>query len=645
MGQMGQMGQAGGSRLGRGIHARRLQDPARFLGNNGPPKLTLDRAQSPLIVPQGFHASRTATAVVPMGETLSMTCSVSGPPGVGCAVDGNQVTVNATNDADAGSYTATLTATRNASSSASLPFGVVIAPHVVVSAAPDPSGGVSGRLDQPISTALQPADWQAGMFSFTPNVQATLTTLAPKYVLIQIIDGGAIPLITYTTDVSQRKASDWNFIMLDGIVDPVVQLGLTPIIQIGAAPNLVSPADDNGKPTQMLKEYAAALVSYYDHGSFQWGSATVPHPAGATPIQWWSILTDFNVKTPVYTPDAYAATYVAMATAMKQAAGDVPISISAFEYSDQPTGPAPDGVGSALTEFLDAGAHDMDAGPDGAMAPLPIDAVSLHFFGANSSVPATTGDQSVFINTGLFVQDFVTARGIAPTGVPVWVTESNVQSVVPAMDGTYADNSSLTFQNDTRGTSSFFAAWRPYLFSTLGKAGNQGLFQWEFTSGYCRPPDESYCAQPSDGGQLDLDPQSSEVNFGDGTTFLSYWVDYWLGQLFASTPRILQLPTWTDQGEIEALATEADDGSVVVMVVNRAVPDDPNARLRGGGAMRTVVVDLPSMPFTSAVQMRLDAATRPQVPSDVQFQPLPVTPQWVVSFPWGYGVAFLKLTP
>src|SRR2546425_5714424 len=34
----------------------------------------------------------------------------------------------------------------------------------------------------------------------------------------------------------------------------------------------------------------------------------------------------------------------------------------------------------------------------------------------------------------------------------------------------------------------------------------------------------------------DADAQFGEVDYRSGNTYLSYWVDYWLGQLFPSTP-------------------------------------------------------------------------------------------------------------
>jgi hypothetical protein len=616
------------------------------LGHDDPPPLSWVSADGGLVVPQGAEATLTVTAGGSPDEAATFGCSVvvpgvSPPAGVACktsALDGGtfQVTITATADAAPGGYPALVQSTHGSvTRSAQLEY--VVGPHVVVSAATDLDAGIDGSLDQTMSTGLQPAEWQIGLFAM-PNVPEAIRALQPAYVLIQLLDFGAIPLVTYKAEDAGRSASDWDFSKLDDVVGNVIRLGLHPVLQIGVQPSITSPPlDPLGKPTPLLAEYAKALVGYYNHGSFAWGNDTVTNDAGtANAIQWWSILTDFNAMEPIYSAQQYTYTYETVVNAMEQQPSVVPLSISGFEFSDQPTG-STYSVGPTLATFL--------AGSDGGGLAAPLDAVTLHFFGAYGSDAFDTTDSQIFDQTRQFVvNDFAAVRRQTGPETQVWVTENNVQSAVPDHNGDFSTMRGRPFQNDTRGTSTFFAAWRPYLFSMLGRAGNQGLFQWQFTDGYCRPPndDTKYCATPDGGGQLDLDPQGAEVKFDDGTPFLSYWVDYWLGRLFAPPQHILRLATWTDSDDVEALATQTDQGAVI-MVVDHAVDPDP-MRLKNGGLPRTVVVDLPpGLAGKSAEQLVLDHD--PQVPvsaADTMFQPVAVSTRWVVPFV-GYGVAFLRL--
>ena len=183
-------------------------------------------------------------------------------------------------------------------------------------------------------------------------------------------------------------------------------------------------------------------------------------------------------------------------------------------------------------------------------------------------------------------------------------------------------NPSQVFVDDHRGTSAFFAAWRPYVFSQLGKVGNQALYHWDYDA------DQQY-------GELD----------GSGNTFLSYWVDQELATIYPSTPlssgpNILELSA-TDATTVEMLATENVDGSVTVMVDNHAVasPADNN----GSGAPRTVIVDLSSLgTFTSASELTINAqSSATSAPAAVTVVP---AARMTVQMS-GYGVTWLLLKP
>jgi hypothetical protein len=253
-----------------------------------------------------------------------------------------------------------------------------------------------------------------------------------------------------------------------------------------------------------------------------------------------------------------------------------------------------------------------------------VNVISTHFY---SSCDQTNTDVELFstipqfvANVAYFYQELQTRPDLA--SVPVWVTENNVNADFSDSNGMSVCNPGQVFVDDHRGTSAFFAAWRPYVFSQLGKAGNQALYHWSYTA----------------------DQQYGEVD-GNGNTYLSYWVDQTLANEFPSTPsspgpEILTLNA-TDTSTVETLATKNANGSVVVMVADRAVanPSDNN----GAGLPRTVVVDVSSLgTFTSANEIILDAVSSASAaPSAVTVTP---ATRMTITLP-GYGVCFLNLKP
>jgi hypothetical protein len=250
--------------------------------------------------------------------------------------------------------------------------------------------------------------------------------------------------------------------------------------------------------------------------------------------------------------------------------------------------------------------------------------VSTHFYSScNQSDPDTALMSSVPVfaqNVSYFYQELQTNSTLA--NVPVWVTENNVNADYEGANGMSTCNPGQPFVDDHRGTSPFFAAWRPYVFSQLGKVGNQALYHWAY----------------------DGDQQYGEVD-PNGNTYLSYWVDQALATIYPATPgspgqNILELAA-TDTSSIETLATQNADGSVTVMVDDHAVasPTDNN----GSGAPRTVIVDISSLgAFTSASELSINAT------SSASTAPVPVsvTPAARMTIPMaGYGVTWLLLKP
>jgi hypothetical protein len=171
-----------------------------------------------------------------------------------------------------------------------------------------------------------------------------------------------------------------------------------------------------------------------------------------------------------------------------------------------------------------------------------------------------------------------------------------------------------------RGSTAFFAAWRPYVFSRLGQAGVQALYHWDFAA----------------------DPQFGEYNISQSTgqLQLSYWVDYWLGQLYPSgvNASVLSVNN-SDASNVEVMAVKQASGEVVVMVADHAVASATDNN--GAGVPRTVLVDLSALgTFTSVKQVTLDGTTNPATgPTQQTVTYAPMMPVTL----GGYGVTFLTL--
>jgi hypothetical protein len=204
--------------------------------------------------------------------------------------------------------------------------------------------------------------------------------------------------------------------------------------------------------------------------------------------------------------------------------------------------------------------------------------------------------------------------------VPVWVTENNVNADYDKGGGISACNGT-TFVTDLRGSSPFFAAWRPYVFSQLGQAGVQALYHWDFGA----------------------DQQYGELDYNTGAVQLSYWVDYWLGQSFPATAgsRVLEF-TSSDEAGLETLPVSNSDGSVVIMVANHAVNSAATDN-NGPGIPFNVSLDVSALgSFTSASLLVIDKDT------SVANGPvaMPMTPAAKLAFDLnGYSVGILTLKP
>jgi hypothetical protein len=536
---------------------------------------------------------------LPAGVTEQFAAANGGPSGT--------LTFTGSTSASAGSYAPTVTVTL-AGQNASEGFTLVSAVVAKVGNATNTTLGVNGVLHQFMSTSIQVASWDNDFFGTNTTArEATLNALGPQHINLQSVSNG-IPMSADT-----GNASDWNFTILDQMMQPVLTVGdKSPLLQI-IAPTFMY--DSNGDITTHLNDfaaYAANLVRYYNKGGFDWGG-THFQSASSQPITWWGILNEFNSGG--ITASDYVTIYNTVVPAML--AVDPTIKISALEFNDFGVGSG--GAGDPML-YLPTFLAPVNAGGVNTQ----VNGVSIHLYGGcNQTYTDATlfGAVSPFAASVSYVYKELQKRADL-AGVPVWVSENNVNADNAASNGMSVCNPAQEFVIDPRGTSAFFAAWRPYVFSQLGKAGNQALYQWDYS-----------------GNQ-----QYGEVD-SNGSPYLSYWVDGALSSIYRSTPtspgpQILEL-TSTDTSSVETLATRGANGTVNIMVVDRAVhaANDNN----GNGDPRTLVVDLSSFsPFSAASLLTIDANTNVSTgPSAVGVTP---ASRITITLP-GYGAAFLKLTP
>jgi hypothetical protein len=582
--------------------------------NPPPPAMTLTLAASSVDVQQdgNMHPSIVVTIANAPG---TVSVSVTGlPNGISAQYDASSqlLSISGGLGVAAGTYPATVIAT-SGTQSASQPLTVINDVVAVVSSAVDSSLGVNGKLEQFMSTSFQVAQWTGDIFGSGATATAReneLAAVGAQHNRLQVIAGG-MPMVSNT-----GTAADWDFSTADTTVQPVLATGdHSPEFQIGTAPAWMCDANGHLLVSAHAKDfaaYAANLVRYYNKGGFDWGGTHFQSPSN-DPITWWGIFNEYNING--LSASDYLELYNATVPAML--AVDPTIRISALEFADFGLGTGDSGDPMIfLPTFLGtSGANGVNT---------QVDVLSTHFYGSCNQLDS---DSTIFAQVPLFVdniQYFYQALGNRPdlSAAQVWVTENNVNADYNDGTGHSTCNPGQVFVTDQRGTSAYFAAWRPYVFSQLGKAGNRALYHWAYSG------DKQYG---------EVDPSSN--------TYLSYWVDQTLAAAFPSTPAspgpdILTLSV-TDDNTVETLATRSADGSVRVMVVDRAVhsPADNN----GTGDPRTIVVETSGFgSFSSASLLTIDASTDitagPKSASAAPGSRFPVTLN-------GYGVAFLTLTP
>jgi hypothetical protein len=551
--------------------------------------VSLSLAASSLQVFQGEASQMVNATITRMGSVGSVTITVTGLPNGATAQiqspgagNSGSITVDPGTSA-AGSYMLHVVAgdgTVSDRATLTLVIGAVV--HV--------TNGLNGRFEVAMSTSFQPAEWAYQFFQQNPTATVSLSNLLSQHIRLQPLSQ-AIP---------QRSLLAWDFSIVDSITQPVLSVGdNSPEFQIAKAPAFMYDAAGNfNDPTfAEFATYTQQLVSYYNKGGFtsldgQFHVSPSPHT-----ITYWGIYNEPNFNSVSATQ--YWQMYNKVVPAMQ--AVDPSLKFVAEELGDYP---------SLAQMYMPAFVSNVSA---------QVDVLATHFY---STCNQKDSDAQLFLTVPSFVSEVNVIKSYLATnpklaGVPIWVTENNVNADYDKGGGISACNSNA-FTADKRDSSAFFAAWRPYVFSQLGKAGTKALYHWSFPG----------------------DVQYGEVDGNTARIQLSYWVDYWLARIFPSPPGSdLLLFSTTDAQDMEILPARNPDGSIVIMVANFAVasPGDNN----GAGAPRTIAVDLSALKsFTSGTLLMIDAAT------DVVNGPAAasVTPsnRMTVTLD-GYGVAFLTL--
>ena len=467
-------------------------------------------------------------------------------------------------------------------------------PPVTISANVAVDSATNGPFDLAMSTSFQPAEWDYTFFQLNPSAVTPLGNLLPSHIRLQTVSKG----------VPQVDANTWDFSILDAITQPVLTVGdHSPEMQLGWAPTFMWSNGSSGGTLDVnaFTTYTQNMVKYYNTVS-GFNATDGNHVSlSGIPIQYWGVLNEPSINN---IPDAatYTQIYNQVVPAMQSV--DPTIKFVALELC----------CGSE--NWVSTFAQNVTA---------QVDAVATHYY-ALCGPPASSNDTQTFGAVPGFASSVQTiytnmSTNAALSNIPVWITENNVNANFNS-NGNNACGGG-PFVVDQRGSSAFFAAWRPYVFSQVGKAGAHLLHHWDF----------------------DADVQYGEVNWPGNNQFqlqLSYWVDYWLARYFpgGSGQQLLNY-TNSNNAQVEILPVKNTDGSVVIMVSNHAVasPSDNN----GAGLTANISLDTSALgSFSSATQLLIDTNTNTTL-GPVGIQISPASPVRISMN--GYSVEFIKLTP
>ena len=473
---------------------------------NTPATLSFTLGSSSVIVPQDGAPGTVALSVTgPSGtENISVT---NMPAGISVqfaqASSGLSGTLSFTESASVptGVYSPNLTVSVDGQT-ATQSFTLVSAVVAKVATTTNTALGVKGFLRQFMSTSFQISENTGDFFGsgmMAANLETTLNVLRPQHVRLQAISD-AVPMKSNT-----GAAIDWNFGLLDETVQPVLGAAdESPEFQIAVAPAWMCLPNGNFDFANHLQDFAAYavnLVRYYNTGGFNLGGFHF-QSSSSRPITWWGIFNEPNING--ITAGQYVSLYNTVVSAML--AVDPTIKFSAMEFSGYSLG----AIGPGNPEFY-LPLFLAPANTGGVK--VQVNSLSMHLYGGcdrSSTDAALFATVPQFVaNVQYFYQELLTRPDLA--SVPIWVTENNVDSDFPLPNGASSCNPAQPFVADPRGSSAFFAAWRPYVFSQLGKAGNQALYHWTFTG------NKQYGEVDGDGnpylvtGSIALWPRSSPI--------------------------------------------------------------------------------------------------------------------------------------
>jgi hypothetical protein len=170
----------------------------------------------------------------------------------------------------AGTYSASVVVT-NGTRTTSQSFVLVIAIAASIANSADTTLGIGGKLDEFMSTSFQPAEWDYQFFqNHTATEPGLLNKLGPQHIRLQGLSQ-AVPMKANT-----GSATDWDFAILDAIVQPVLSVAdNSPEFQIAVAPAFLNDPTSghfvfSTANVEAFAEYCANLVKYYNTGGFSW---------------------------------------------------------------------------------------------------------------------------------------------------------------------------------------------------------------------------------------------------------------------------------------------------------------------------------------------------------------------------------------
>src|SRR6202521_4149028 len=416
--------------------------------------LSLSFSPASVLVFSGQPAATVNVTLNRQGTTGNVTLSVQGvPAGAAGTVqspgpsNSGSITLSASS-APAATYPLTVTASDgNVSGSAAFSLAVGAVAQIGITK--------NGAFEVAMSTSFQPAEWDYQFFMLNPTATTRLGALGPHHIRLQGISQG----------VPQATANTWDFTILDDVTQPVLSVAdHSPEFQIAVAPTFMYDANHNflDQTYQQFAAYAQDLVRYYNiPGGFLGGDGQHASPSGI-PITWWGIYNEPNFNN--LNSTQYTQLYNAVVPAMQAVDGS--LKYAAVELGD---------YSGLANQFLPAFVSGVTA---------RVDVLATHFY---STCNQKDSDAALFATVPGFateVGDIYTQMRSNPAlaTVPVWVTENNVNADFDKGGGVSACNGTA-FVEDQRGSSPFFAAWRPYVFSQLGKAGGGGRYHGDFGAG------------------------------------------------------------------------------------------------------------------------------------------------------------------